>query len=200
MSRRLNSGLAPAIIIGVLATAAIIGGAVVIFSGVLDDAPSPNPQTNPTATPTVTPTASPTATQTASPTPTATPTASPSPTPTASPTPSPSPSPSPTPEPVATAFQNATISYGGYNEVNYTITWVVNGTLINTETTQGISGLTVSVVDATNSTLVYGTVVTGDNGYFEYTVDMMQPPSVQLVFAGNEQYVAVTSSTIQQPT
>jgi hypothetical protein len=79
------------------------------------------------------------------------------------------------------------------------MTWAVNGTLVNAETTQGISGLTVTVVDATNSSLVYGTVITGDNGYLEYTFDM-QPPSVELVFAGNEQYVAVTSSVIESPT
>jgi hypothetical protein len=45
MSMRSNSGLAPAVLIGILATAAIIGGAVILsgaFSGVLDDAPSPD--------------------------------------------------------------------------------------------------------------------------------------------------------------
>jgi hypothetical protein len=192
--------LTPAVIIGVLVTVAIVGGVAV--SGLLDNGQSPNVNPTPTATPNLTPTASPAATPTASPTPSPTPTARPtasaSPTPTASPTPSPSPSPSSTPEPVATAFQNATITYN-YNETSHTMTWLVNGTLINTNTEQGISGLTISVVDATNSTSVYGTTTTDDNGYFEYTFDVM-PLSIQLVFAGNEQYVAVTSSVIQQPT
>lgn len=196
MSIRSISGLAPAVIIGILATAAIIGGAVTL--AVLDDAQSPNIEPTPTPTPTVTPTVSPTATPTdppsASPTASPTHTATPTTNPTASP--SPSPSPSPTPEPVATEFQNATIFYT-YNEVNYTITWVVNGTLVSTNTEQGISGLTVSVVDATNSSLVYGTTVTGEGGQFEYTFAVMQPPAVQLVFAGNDQYLAVTSVTIE---
>jgi hypothetical protein len=193
MSRRLNSGLAPAIIIGILATAAIIGGAVLIANN--DDTPTDDRTLTPT--PTATPAALPAATPTATPTPTPTPTASPSPTPTATPTPSPSPSPSPspTPEPVATAFQNATLTYGAY--VNQTLTWIVNGTLIDAVNNQGISGLTISIVDATNNTVVYGTVETGNNGYFEYTLTSLSPPSVQLVFAGTSQYVAVTSSTVE---
>jgi hypothetical protein len=189
------SGLAPAVIIGVLATVAIVGGAVTL--AILENGQSPNIETTPTPTPTVTPTVSPTATPTdppASPRSPPTHTATPTTNPTASP--SPSPSPSPTPEPVATAFQNATISYR-YNEVNYTITWVVNGTLVDTNTEQGISGLTISVVDATNSSLIYGTTVTSEEGHFKYTFEIMQPPAVQLVFAGNDQYLAVTSSTIE---
>ncbi|MCL5949370.1 MAG: hypothetical protein M1490_02695 [Candidatus Bathyarchaeota archaeon] len=190
----MNSGFKIAAVLVIVATVVIAGGAA--FAGVLYNPQSPNVEPTPTPTPTVTPTASPTATPTASPTPspsrTARPTASPSPAPTASPTPSPS----PTPEPVATAFQNATISY---NEVNYTVSWVVNGTLADTNTAQGISGLTISVVDATNSSLVYGTTITGDNGYFEYTLDVMQPPTLQLIFAGNDQYIAVTSDSIGIP-
>jgi hypothetical protein len=74
---------------------------------------------------------------------------------------------------------------------------VLNGTLVTTGSAEGVSGVTVSVVDATNSTLVYSTVTTDANGYFEYIFSDIQPPSMQLVFAGNDEYLAVTSSTVQ---
>jgi VCBS repeat-containing protein len=74
---------------------------------------------------------------------------------------------------------------------------VLNGTLVTTSSAEGVSGVTVSVVDATNSTFVYGTFITDANGYFEYTFSDIQPPSMQLVFAGNDEYLAVTSSTVQ---
>jgi hypothetical protein len=187
----MRSNLTPAILIGVLATAAIVGGAVSL--ALLGNEQTPNTVPPSTLTPTLTPTVSPTAIPTDPPT--TSPTASPSPTarPTASR--SPSPSPSPTPEPVATSFQNATLTYGEY--INQTLTWVVNGTLIDIVNSQGISDLTISVIDATNSSLVYGTTVTSENGHFEYTFAIMQPPTVQLVFAGYEQYLASTSSTIE---
>jgi hypothetical protein len=75
----------------------------------------------------------------------------------------------------------------------------VNGTLADTATNQGISGLTVTVVDATNSSIVYGTTTTGADGYFECTFAIMQPPTVQLVFAGTDQYLAATSGAIELP-
>jgi hypothetical protein len=178
----------------------VVGGVllVAVGTGILTSS-LPLTATQPTPTPTINVTVTPTASPAASPTdpPTTNPTASPThtATPTTSPTASPSPSPSPTPTPDATTFQNVTLTYGEY--VNQTLTWIVNGTLIDTVNSQGISGLTISVVDATNSSIVYGTVETGDGGYFEYTLASMAPPSVQLVFAGNNQYVAITSATVE---
>jgi hypothetical protein len=187
-----NSGLPTEQLFVIVATVATIVG-VIVMAGVLYSSPPQLNATNPTVIPTIDPTASPTTTPTTSPTASQTPNSRPTTSTSTTQTTTSPPSPTPTPEPVATAIQNATIFYN-YNETDYTLTWAVNGTLINTETTQGISGLTITVFDATNSSLVYGTIITDENGYFEYTFDMMQPPSVDLIFAGNDQYIAATSS------
>jgi hypothetical protein len=183
-------GKAVALIVTGVAIFAVVTGAVLYHPTI-----APEPYLGPNVTPAPSITPSPTPSPTASPTahPTAFPTASP--TPTTAPTPTPSPTPTPAPE--ATEFQNASLTYGGF--INETLTWVVNGSLVDTVTNQGVSGVTVSVVDATNSSLVYGETTTGTDGYFEFTWAIMQPPTVQLIFAGNDQYIATTSDAIELP-
>jgi hypothetical protein len=190
MSNSNKAWLVALICVGAVTTGAILAG--VLSNNTANQFGQPPVITPPpTTTSTSTPTSTPTPTHNSTPTPNPTTTAQPSV------NPSSSPSPTPTPAPEATEFQNATIAYGGY--VNQTINWVVNGTLVDTVTSQGISGVTVTVVDATNSTVVYGTTTTGTGGYFEYTLAIMQPPTVQLVFAGTNQYQATTSSAIELP-
>jgi hypothetical protein len=183
-----------------LCIAAFVIGAVVL--GALGTANNQSSDQPPTATPspiqpttTPTPTLAPTQTPTHNSTPTTNPTNTPQPS--VNPSSSPSLSPSPTPTPKATAFQNTTLTYG--QVIDQVPTWVVNGTLVDTVANQGISGLTVTVVDSSNSSRVYGTATTGADGYFECTFAVMQPPTVQLVFAGTNQYQAVTSDVIELP-
>jgi hypothetical protein len=78
------------------------------------------------------------------------------------------------------------------------VNWVANGTLVDTVSHTGVAGVTVTIADASNSTNVYGTVTTGANGNFECTIAFNQSPNVQLIFAGNNQYLA-TTSTIELP-
>jgi hypothetical protein len=179
---------------------AVIGGSVAIICGIIftvgilsggfTDSPVVTPTTTPIAVPTDNPTPMP------SPTATPTPTANHTPTPTATPTAAPTPSPTPAPE--GTGFQNATLTVGE-GMIDQVPTWVVNGTLVDTVTHVGLPGLAVSVVDASNSSLVYGNVTTDASGNFELTFAVMQPPTVQLVFAGNNQYLATTSEAIELP-
>jgi len=99
--------------------------------------------------------------------------------------------------PDATEFQNTTLTYG--DMIDQVLSWVASGNLIDTVTGEGISGQTITVVDATDNSTIYGTVVTSEGGYFELNWAVMAPPTVQIVFAGDNQYLAVTSSSIELP-
>jgi hypothetical protein len=180
-------------IVGAVVVCAVLIGGIFVSVAYLSDWPEPLV----VATPTPALTATPTTTPIANPTPTPTATVTPTPTPTTAPTASPTPSPTPTPSPDATAFQNTSLTYGGY--VDQMVNWIANGTIVDTVTHTGLSGLTVSVVSASNSSLVYGNVTTGVGGYFELTFAVMEPPTVQFVFAGNGQYLAITSDAIELP-
>jgi len=198
-----HSGFRPAILIGIIATAAIVGGVVAIGSldngpqADVEPTPTPTPPVTPTASPTATPTDPPTATPTASPSHTANPTANPTVNPTPTATPTPTTSPTPTPSPVATEFQNAALTSQYDADIHYRV-YTANGTLINTNTQQGISGVTISIVDATDNTIIYTTTTTGQTGDFLITFTNAQHPTIQMIFAGNTQYLAATSSPISE--
>ena len=143
---------------------------------------TPQPSTSPTATPTISPTVSPTHSPTPTPTPTVSPTTAPTPT--------------PTPSPENTTVQNVTLSY--VQDENGTVTsWTINGTLTDAITNETLTDQTITIVDATDNSIIYGTATTDSSGYFQVTFQADQLTTIQIIFAGNTQYASYTSDQIQ---